>query len=75
MTRLEARKEALEICITVLRRMAFDNPANLDSPTDIQMLKEEMNKIADFLQIQEYRVVEEKMFLNFCENFERFEAQ
>jgi hypothetical protein len=68
MTRLEARKEALEISVTVLRRMAFDNPANLDSPKDIRMLKEEMNRIADYLEIQQRQTLEENLFLKFCED-------
>jgi hypothetical protein len=68
MTRLQARKEALEISAFVIRRMAFDNPANLMLPNEIGLIAEEMVRIADRLERETKEKTEEEIFLELCEN-------
>lgn len=68
MNRLEARKQALEISSFVLRRMAFDNPANLQLPNDIALIAEEMTKIAEHIEAQAHYQTDEDLFMSLCEN-------
>ncbi|MFQ3599326.1 MAG: hypothetical protein SNJ55_11365 [Chloroherpetonaceae bacterium] len=68
MTRLQARKEALEIVVFVIRRMAFDNPANASLPDEIELIAEEMMRIADTLDQEMREKTEEETFLELCEN-------
>jgi hypothetical protein len=68
MNRLEARKEALEISAFVLRRMAFDNPANLHLPNEIALIAEEMIKIAERIEAQADCQNDDVLFMSLCEN-------
>ncbi len=68
MTRLQARKEAIEISAFVIRRMAFDNPANAMLPEEIELIAEEMARIADALEREMQEKTEEQLFLELCEN-------
>ncbi|MFQ3599538.1 MAG: hypothetical protein SNJ55_08210 [Chloroherpetonaceae bacterium] len=68
MNRLEARKQALEISAFVLRRMAFDNPANLHLPNDIALIAEEMTKIAEQIEAQVDCQNSDDLFISLCEN-------
>lgn len=71
MTRLQARKEALEISAFVIRRMAFDNPSNARLPNEIRLIAEEMMCIAEALEREINGKTEEEMFLELCENVAR----
>ncbi len=68
MNRLEARKQALELSAFVLRRMAFDNPANLHLPNDIALIAEEMTKIAEQLETQKYAQSDAELIDELCNN-------
>jgi len=72
MTRLQARKEALEISAFVIRRMAFDNPTNATSTSEINLIAEEMVRIAEALDREINKKTEEEILLELCENIAQF---
>lgn len=72
MTRFEARQQALELSAFVLKRMAFDNPANLLLPNEVALIAEEMMKIATTLEAQKNAQTDRDLFEELCNNSGRF---